>query len=99
MSVQEAAFGLLCAFVVVYCLLEARWEPLAALALILAAFAVAMGRMVDEFEVGKKGLKGKFRRPSVKGDYEVLNAEVEYERLKPPPPGPGSAPEKGSPEG
>ncbi|HTW42416.1 MAG TPA: hypothetical protein VMD79_08880 [Solirubrobacteraceae bacterium] len=99
MSVQEAAFGLLCAFVAVYCVLEARWEPFAALALILAAFAVAMGRMVDEFEVGQKGLKGKFRRPSVQADYEVLSAEAPFDGLKPPRPGLEPAPEKGSPEG
>jgi hypothetical protein len=97
-SVPEAVFGLLCAFVSIYCLIEDRWEPLAALALILAAFAVAMGKMVDEFEVGQKGLKGRFRRPSVKADYEVLNAEVEDDSLKPPQQGPESAPEKGSPE-
>lgn len=98
MSVPEAVFGLLCAFVVVYCVLQDRWEPLAALALILAAFAVAMGKMVDEFEVGQKGLKGRFRRPSVKANYEVLSAEAEDDPLKPPRLGPESAPEKGSPE-
>jgi len=99
MSVPEAVLGLLCAFVAVYCVLEARWEPLAALALILATFAVAMGKMVGDFEVGQRGLKGRFRRPSVDASYEVLGAEAEYDRLKPPRPGPGSAPEKGSPEG
>jgi hypothetical protein len=98
MSVPEAAFGLLCAFVAVYCVLEERWEPIAALALILAAFAVAMGKMVGAFEVGRKGLKGEFPRTSVEGDYEVLDAGVEYDPLKPPQPGLESAPEKGSHE-
>jgi hypothetical protein len=82
-------FGVLCAFVVVYCALENRWEPLASLALILAAFAVALPRMVGAWEVGSKGVKGHFP-PTVEG---------EFERLKPPrPPGPALAQEKGSPE-
>lgn len=81
--------ALLAGFVVVYCLLEGRWEPLASLALILAAFAVAFPRMVGYWEFGGKGVKGQFP-PSV---------ESEFERVKPPrqsPPGP--ALEKGSPE-
>jgi hypothetical protein len=62
-------FGLLCAFVVVYCVLEDRWEPIASLALVLAAFAVALPRMVGRWKLGATP-------PAVEG---------EFERLKPPP--------------
>lgn len=80
-------FGLLCAFVVVYCLLEGKWEPLASLALILAAFAVALPRMVGAWEVGSKGVKGHF--PSVvEGDFEIRPPQSRD---------PGSAQAKGSP--
>jgi len=79
MPKREDLFGLLCVFVVVYCLLEARWEPIVALALLLAAFAVALPRMVGKWKVGGTP-------PTVEG---------EFERLTPPPqPGLGSAPEK-----
>jgi hypothetical protein len=90
MPKRSDLFGLLCAFVVVYCMVEARWGPLASLALILGAFSVALPRMVGDWEVGREGVKGRFP-PTVEG---------EYERLKPPPqPPPGPAPTKGSPEG
>lgn len=82
--------ALLAGFVVVYCLLENRWEPLASLALILTAFAVALPRMVGNWEVGGKGVKGQFP-PTI---------ESEFERLKPQQESPPkSALEKGSPEG
>jgi hypothetical protein len=78
------AFGVLCAFVVTYCVLEGTWEPLASLALVLAAFAVALPRMVGRFRVGGAP-------PTVEG---------EFERRLPPDPRRGpdleSAPEKGS---
>lgn len=81
-------FGVLCAFVVVYCLVANRWEPLASLALLLAAFAVALPRMVGAWKVGRDGISGSF--PPI---------DAEFERIKPPPPpGPESALDKGSHE-
>lgn len=82
--------ALLAGFVVVFCLLENRWEPLASLALLLAAFAVALPRMVGNWEVGGKGVKGQFP-PTVESEFERLKPQQEF----PPEP----APEKGSPEG
>jgi hypothetical protein len=45
-------FGVLCAFVVVYCLVERTWQPLASLALVIGAFAVALPRMIGRWRVG-----------------------------------------------
>lgn len=56
-------FGILCAFVVVYCLVEQIWEPLAALALVLGAFAVALPRMIGYWRVGGAP-------PVVEGEFE-----------------------------
>jgi hypothetical protein len=44
-------FGVLCAFVVVYCMVERTWQPLASLALIIGAFAVALPRMIGRWRV------------------------------------------------
>jgi hypothetical protein len=83
MPTRADLFGILCGFVAVYCVLEERWEPLAALALVLAAFAVAYPRMVGRWRVGGTP-------PAVEG---------EFERLKPPQQlGQESARETGSPE-
>jgi hypothetical protein len=60
---RSDAFGALCAFVVVYCVLEGQWEPLAALALVLGAFAVALPRMVGRWRVGGTP-------PMVEGEFE-----------------------------
>jgi hypothetical protein len=89
MPKRTDVFGLLCTFVVIYCVLEGTWEPLASLALILAAFAVAMPRMVGRWKVGSTGAEGHFP-PTVDGEFELL---------KPPPrQDPESPQEKGSPE-
>jgi hypothetical protein len=88
MPKRSDAFGVLCAFVVIYCVLEGTWEPLASLALILAAFAVALPRMVGPWKVGSTGAEGNF--PST--------VAGEFERIMPPPPSDLEPPrEKGSP--
>jgi hypothetical protein len=89
MPKRADVFGLLCAFVVIYCVLEGTWEPLASLALILAAFAVALPRMVGPWKVGGTGAEGNFP-PTVDGEFERLTPRPQPD-LEPPR-------EKGSPE-
>jgi hypothetical protein len=89
MPKRADVFGLLCAFVVIYCVLERTWEPLASLGLILAAFAVAMPRMVGRWKVGSTGAEGHFP-PTVEGEFERLTPRRQLD-LEPPQ-------EKGSPE-
>lgn len=60
---RSDAFGVLCAFVVIYCVLADMWEPLAALALVLGAFAVSLPRMVGRWRVVGTP-------PTVEGEFE-----------------------------
>jgi hypothetical protein len=57
------AYGALCAFVVIYCVSAGIWEPLASLALVLGAFAIAFPRMVGKWRVGGTP-------PTVEGEFE-----------------------------
>lgn len=80
------AYGVVCAFVVIYCVLADVWEPLASLALVLGAFAVALPRMVGRWRVGGTP-------PTVEGEFERRPGEAT------PALDQGLAPAKGSDAG
>jgi hypothetical protein len=61
--------ALLAAFVVVYCLLEGRWEALASLALVIAAFAVAFPRVI-RWRMSPTEVDAQLTDPTIIGDYE-----------------------------
>lgn len=75
--------GLLCAFVVVYCALEDRWEPLASLALVVAAFAVAYPRITGRVRIHSAPpmLEAEFERRTLSRP-----AQAGESREGPPPP-------------
>ncbi len=74
-------FAVLCAFVVIYCVVSDLWEPLASLALIICVFAVAFPRMTGKWRVGGAP-------PMVEGEFERRPSSPELP--------PESAPEKES---
>ncbi len=79
------ALGGLSVFVVVYCVLNNRWEGLAGLALVICAFAVAFPRMIGRWRVGGAP-------PSIEA--ELVSPVLEGEFTRYPPSKPTLAPEQ-----